>query len=66
MTRQELDNLIFASRIVHSIQTSVKATIKESYGISSLQQVYDILAMIIKDNSVYLKNYENEVKVEVK
>ena len=47
MTRQELDNLIFASGMIHSIQT-----IEEFKGISSaLQTVYDILAMIIKDNA---------------
>lgn len=54
MTRQELDNLIFASGIIHSIQT-----IEESNGISSaLQTAYDIIAMIIKDNSEEL----NEIK----
>lgn len=60
MTRQELDNLIFASGIIHSIQTT-----EERYGVkSALQQVYDILAMIIKDNSEYLKNYEHKVEVK--
>lgn len=54
MTRQELDNLIFASGMIHSIQVIDDANVKEVNVVSlskALQQVYDIIALIIKDNS---------------